>query len=111
MEPGGSQDRKTARSLSPEDRPLRTKDGLTVKEAIAQLFQKPVQAAEEEVTDSDLQAIEDPAEPAEDTPSAKTEQASKESLASKEDQGSHWKLPSLLLLLILPLAYWWKKRQ
>ncbi|AMB94072.1 hypothetical protein [Aerococcus sanguinicola] len=111
LEPGGSQDRKTARSLSPEDRPLRTKDGLTVKEAIAQLFQKPVQAAEEEVTDSDLQAIEDPAEPAEDTPSAKTEQASKESLASKEDQGSHWKLPSLLLLLILPLAYWWKKRQ
>ncbi|MDK6680689.1 hypothetical protein QP248_09610 [Aerococcus sp. UMB8608] len=114
LRPNPSQEADTAQALAPEDRPLRTRQGLNFKEAIAQIFQTPVQAAEEEGRIEANRQGDQGQKGLAKAPSAETKQASETIQSSKENEEkktSKWPFAGLLALLLLPLAYWLKKRQ
>lgn len=117
LRPNPNQEADTARDLSPEDRPLRTRQGLNFKEAIAQIFQSPVQAAvDDDRLDPNRPAGQDQKEvakaaPAEASQESESLHSSKEKEDKENQQASKWPFAGLLALLLLPLAYWLKKRQ
>lgn len=114
LRPNPSQEADTVQNLSPEDRPLRTRQGLNFKEAIAQIFQTPVQAAEEEGRIEPSRQTDQGQKDLAKASSAETKQASETVQSSQENEEkkmSKWPFADLLALLLLPLAYWLKKRQ